>query len=121
MHLKSEPKPLIFSRKISQLYVTFITPGATSNPPCSIRREQHIEHSRDGLVNQVFQHDPAWLLDLMRADSGQLFVELTCQTAVNTLGTIKQCHQDCSTRLMPKSIKTHSKTRNVLLTTKSLT
>lgn len=93
MHLKLEPKPLILSRKISQLYVTLITPGAISNPPCFVCCE-HAEYSRHGLMNHVFQHDPAWLLYLMEADNGQLFVVLICQTAVHTLGTITQCHRD---------------------------
>lgn len=61
-------------------------------------------------MNQVFQHDPAWLLDLIQADSAQLFIVLICQTAVNTMSTIKQCHQDYSTSVMPKSIKINNKT-----------
>lgn len=121
MHLGLELKPLIFIEKISKLPITVVTPGASSNTPCRIHRVQHLEHSIDGLMTWAFQHDPAWLLDLMLAGSGLLFIALICQTAVNTLGTIKQCHQDYSTRVMPKSIKIHSKTRNVLLTTKSRT
>lgn len=93
MHLKLEPKPLILSRKISQLNVTLITPGAISNPPCFVCCV-HVEYSRDALMNHVFQHDPAWLLDRTEADNGKLSVVLICQTAVHTLGTITQCHRD---------------------------
>lgn len=122
MHLGLELKPLIFIEKILKLPITVVTPGACQlkhtlpHPSCTAPRAQHRR-----LMTWAFQHDPAWLLDLMLAGSGLLFIALICQTAVNTLGTIKQCHQDYSTRVMPKSIKIHSKTRNVLLTTKSRT
>lgn len=61
MHLNLELKPLISIIKISRPCVTLITPGATLCIPCSVG----LDYSIDGLMNQVFQHDCAWLLDLM--------------------------------------------------------
>lgn len=116
MHLKLDPKPLILSRKISQYCVTLLTPGAISNPPCSVCYEWPRWTDESGIS--------AWPC-LATGPNGSRLWATFCSVNLPDCCQHIGHHDTVSLRLFhktkPTSIKTHGKTRNVLLTMKNPT
>lgn len=67
MHLKLKFKCLISSEKMFQLYITLVTPGATSYLAPMLCAAHRVRHRWTRVSPVLCQHDPAQLLDLMRA------------------------------------------------------